>query len=335
VNRRAALIGALLATLETPATWPLALAAFLVRGGFVLVLVPIVVVPTAVGFANVFAPALGSIAFGSISTGLVVVSVAAALAVVAWIVLGGWLAAALEAEAAWMIARDADVRASADASAIAAHRERPTGTARVAARILVARLIADIPLAVVLAVGTVRVTMATYRELTSPLDTSTPIVLRVLRATPEVIAAVVVAWTLGEMLGAIAARRIALAGDGVGSGLRGALATCVRHPIASVIRFWLPTAVLLVFAIPWGMAAAWAWSAVDSTLDGAPDLLGILVVVGTFVIVWLAGLILIGIVSAWRGAVWTVSEVVREGTFGGSTDRRPGDWQADRSSATL
>jgi hypothetical protein len=334
VNRRAALIGALLATLETPATWPLALAAFLVRGGFVLVVVPIVVVPTPVGFANVFAPALGSIAFGSISTGLVVVSVAAALAVVGWIVLGGWLAAALETEAAWMIARDAEVRVLAGAPAVV-QRQRRLGTAGAAARILLARLIADIPLAVVLAVGTVRVVLVTYRELTSPLDTSTPIVLRVLRSTPEVIAAVVVAWTIGEMVGAIAARRIALAGDGVGTALRGAVATCFRHPIASVIRFWLPTAVLLVVVTVWGTGVAAAWSAVDSTLDGAPDLLRVLVVVGTFVAVWLVGLILIGVVSAWRGAVWTVAEVVREGTFGGSTDRRQGDWQADRSSATL
>jgi hypothetical protein len=293
------------------------------------------VVPTPVGFANVFAPALGSIAFGTISTGLVVVSVAAALAVVAWIVLGGWLAAALETEAARMIARDADVRALAGASAVGPERQRTTGTPAAAGRILAARLIASIPLTVVLAVGTVRVVLVTYQQLTSPLDTSTPIVLRVLRATPEVIAAVVVAWTLGEMVGAIAARRIALAGDGVWSGLRGAVVTCVRHPISSVIRFWLPTAVLLAVAIPWGMAAAWAWSTVDSTLDGTPDLLRVVAVVGTFVVVWLIGLILIAIVSAWRGAVWTVAEVVREGTFGGSTDRRPGDWQADRSSATL
>jgi hypothetical protein len=190
-------------------------------------------------------------------------------------------------------------------------------------------------LAVVLAAGTVRVVLVTYRELTSPLDTSTPIVLRVLRATPEVIAAVVVAWTLGEMVGAIAARRIALAGDGVGSALRGAVFACIRDPIVSVIRFWLPAAVLLAVVIPCGMAAAWAWSAVDSALEGTPDLLRILVVVGTFVVLWLVGLILVGVVSAWRGAVWTVVEAVREGTFGGSTDRRPGDWQADRSSATL
>jgi hypothetical protein len=320
VSRGAALTGALLATLRTPATWPLALAAFLVRGGLVLVVVPIVVVPTPVGFANVFAPALGSIAFGSISTGLVLASVAAALAVVAWIVLGGWLAAALEAEAAWMIAAGA---------------VRPAATTRVAARILIARLVAYIPLAIALAAATVRVVLVTYHELTSPLDTSTPIVLRVLRATPEVIVAVVVAWSIGEMVGAIAARRIALAGDGAGSALRGALATSLRHPISSMVHFWLPTAVLVAVVIPWGMGTAWAWSAVDSALDGTPDLPAILAVVGTFVVLWLGGLVLIALVSAWRGAIWTVAEVLREGTFGGSTERRPGDWQADRSSARL
>jgi hypothetical protein len=320
VSRGAALTGALLATLRTPATWPLALAAFLVRGGLVLVVVPIVVVPTPVGFANVFAPALGSIAFGSISTGLVLASVAVALAVVAWIVLGGWLAAALEAEAAWMIAAGA---------------VRPAGTTRVAARILVVRLVAFIPLAIALAVATVRVVLVTYHELTNPLDTSTPIVLRVLRATPEVIVAVVVAWSIGEMVGAIAARRIALVGDGAGSALRGALATSLRHAISSLVHFWLPTAVLVAIVIPWGMGTAWAWSAVDSALAGTPDLPAILAVVGTLVVLWLGGLVLIALVSAWRGAIWTVAEVLREGTFGGSTERRPGDWQADRSSARL
>jgi hypothetical protein len=323
MNRRAALVGALLATLDTPASWPLALAAFLIRGGLVLVVVPIVVLPTPVGFGNIFAPALGSIAFGSISTGLVAMSVAVALAVVAWIVLGGWLAAALEAEAAWMIAS----RAGGET--------RHGRTASVAARTLVARLVASIPLAVVLAAGTVRIVLVTYRELTSPLDTVTPIVLRVLRATPEVIVAVAVAWMLAEMVGSIAGRRIALAGDGVGAGLRGAVATIARHPIASLLRFWLPTAILLAIVIPCGMGAGWAWSRVESTLSGVPGLLEILVVVGMLVALWLVGLFLVGVVSAWRGAVWTLAEMHREGTFGGSTDRRSGDWRAEGSSARL
>ena len=49
MSRGAALTGALLVTLATPATWPLALAAFLIRGGILLVTLPIVVLPTPVG----------------------------------------------------------------------------------------------------------------------------------------------------------------------------------------------------------------------------------------------------------------------------------------------
>jgi hypothetical protein len=47
------------------------------------------------------------------------------------------------------------------------------------------------------------------------------------------------------------------------------------------------------------------------------------------------GLLLASVVCAWRAAVWTVADVARDGTFGGSADRRPGDWRSDRSSANL
>jgi hypothetical protein len=340
VSRGAALTGALLATLETPATWPLALATFLVRGGLVVVLVPIVVLPTPVGFGNIFAPALASIALGSVSVELVVASVGAALAIVGWIVLGGWLAAAFEVEAAWMIAGDADARsptASDERSGPPGPMElaRPAGTAWLAARILLARLVAFIPLAVVLAVGTVRIVLVTYRELTSPLDTSTPVVLRILRDTPEVIVAVIVAWTIGEMVSAIAARRITFAGDGVAPALRSSVVTCVRHPLVTLTRFWLPTIVLLAILIPYAAGAGSAWSAVDAVLDGSSDLPMIGPTVVLFVVLWLVGLVLIAVVSAWRAAVWTVAEMAREGTFGGSRDRQTGDWRTDRSSATL
>jgi len=45
--------------------------------------------------------------------------------------------------------------------------------------------------------------------------------------------------------------------------------------------------------------------------------------------------ILLGVACAWRAAIWTIAEAVREGTFGGSTDRRSGDWRTEGSSATL
>jgi hypothetical protein len=331
VTRGAALTEALLITLATPATWPLALGAFLVRGGIVLVTLPVVVLPTPVGLGNVLAPAITPIALGSVPQGVVVASVAVAVAVVAWIVLGGWLAAALEAEGARIVARDPDL---ADAGQDAAQVVTP-GAARVAWRILAVRLVALIPLAVALALGAVRVVAVTYDELVVPSDTTTPIVVRVVRAAPEVILVVAAAWILGEILGAVAARRIVLDGDRVGGALRGAGVRSVRHPLAALARFLLPTAALALVLVPTAIATGSAWEALGGALRSGSDPLTVVVTVVLFVGLWVAGLFLLAIVSAWRAAVWTVADLTAAGTFGGSTDRRPGDWRAGRTSARL
>ena len=84
----ATLSGSLLAVLDRPSTWPLALAGFLIRGGWLLVVAPIVVLPTAVGLANVIAPLLEDIAFGRRVGDLVVLIVLALVVVVGWL-LGG------------------------------------------------------------------------------------------------------------------------------------------------------------------------------------------------------------------------------------------------------
>jgi len=51
VSLGATLSGSLLAVLDRPSTWPLALAGFLIRGGWLLVVAPIVVLPTAEAFS--------------------------------------------------------------------------------------------------------------------------------------------------------------------------------------------------------------------------------------------------------------------------------------------
>jgi hypothetical protein len=170
----------------------LALATFLIRGGIVLVLLPIVVLPTTVGLGNTFGPTLQSVAFGSIPDQVIVVVGAVGVVALAWVIVGGWLAAALEAEGARMVAGDEEVVALGTAEALPAAEvadvanvaAMPTSTPQVAARILAARLIACVPLAVVLALGAIRLVLVTYRELTSPLEVSAPLALRVLRGTP-------------------------------------------------------------------------------------------------------------------------------------------------------
>ena len=54
-----------------------------------------------------------------------------------------------------------------------------------------------------------------------------------------------------------------------------------------------------------------------------------------FVALWIGGLALVGMTSAWRAAVWTLDVGYEARTFGGSTEPRPGDWKPDPQSATL
>ena len=328
-----ALSSGLLVTLARPATWPLALAAFLIRGGLILLVLPIVVLPSPVGIGDAVGPTLTAVALGGMPPEALIGGGAAIGLLVVWLIGGGWLAAALEAEAARIVASDDDIRAVVAPGS--SGRLNPRGGGRTAARILAARLIANIPLVLVLAWGSVRLVVVTYGELTSPGDVSTPIVLRVLLATPEVVAAIVLAWMVGELVGAVAARRIALAGDGIGRALVTAVGTCLRHPLSALARFWVPTLVLAVVLLPSAIAAGSAWSAAAANLEAIDDPLRALISVVALVFLWVVGLLLASVVCAWRAAVWTIAEVQRRGTFGGSPDRRPGDWRTEGSSATL
>ena len=336
MTRGAALLEALLVTLATPATWPLALGAFLMRGGIVLVTLPIIVLPTPVGAGNLVAPALTAIALGTLPPVVVAAAAISGVAVAGWLVLGGWLAAALEAEGARVVAANEDVRggpaeASGGASPAAA---QATPAGRVAVRILAVRLIALVPLAVALLWGSIRIVAETYRELTLPSETGTSLLVRVVKDTPDVLLAIALTWMLGEMVAAVAARRIALDGDGIHSGLRAGVVRTIRHPLTALVRFWLPTLALGLVVVLSAVAASSAWSAVGAAL-GPRDPFPVLVTVLLFVALWIAGLSLVAVVCAWRAAVWTIGDVAARGTFGGSTGRHPGDWRGDTSSATL
>ena len=137
------------------------------------------------------------------------------------------------------------------------------------------------------------------------------------------------------MVAAVAARRIALDGDGILAGLRAGVVRTVRHPLTALVRFWLPTLALGLVVVPSAVAASSAWSAVGAALGQRDDPFPLLVAVVLFVTLWIAGLFLAAVVCAWRAAVWTIGDVAARGTFGGSTDRHPGDWRRDKSSATL
>ena len=342
MSRGAALSEALLVTLATPPTWPLALGAFLLRGGIVLVALPLVVLPTPVGVANLVAPTVNAVAFGAIEPGIVVQLGGVVVAFVVWLLLGGWVAAALEAEGVRLVAADEEVGGE-DGPTMDADGDpgdspgfgRDPGRGTEAARILTVRLLADLPLALALVWASVRLILATYQELTAPGDLADPLLVRVITNVPDALILVALTWAIGEIVGADAARRIVLRRESVGSALAGGIGLLVRGPVGAIARFAVPLIALgLVIGVT-AFASSVVGGAVGSALDLGTDPGAMVASVVALVTLWLVGLSLIAVVSAWRAAVWTVAGLLAWGTFGGSRSSRPGDWRSGSSSATL
>lgn len=284
------MLAALVATLERPAWWSMALAAFLVRGGILLVLLPLVVLPTPAALATAFAPAIEGFAFGGLTAErlLLVLALGATL----FVVLGGTGLAG-----AWLDL--AQLREAAAEEDLRLGWEPAHGSAREA---LSLRLTAHLPTLAVLGYAVIRLVAAAYDELLSPGDTGTSIFLRVAERAADAVALLVVTWLAGETVGGLAARRAA-----AGARAREALWRALRQ-VASprgLATLLLTTAVLALALVPFLAAAGAAWRHMRSVLiaDAGPFSLGaaLLVLVAT----WILGLAVLGIVLAWRGAAWT------------------------------
>jgi hypothetical protein len=300
MSPRAALADALLITLATPATWPLALAAFLLRGGLLLVLLPIVVLPSPVSLANVLGPVLTTVVLSGVPVELAILVGVMALAAVVWVLGGGLIAAAVEAEGARMVAGRGDGLDRGTPS------ERGI-SGQVALRILTARLVAHLPTIVAFVWGAARLVSVAYRELTSPSDVVSPIVWRVLRGAPEVILVLVVIWAAGEIIGGLAARRIILGGVDVPRALGQAAGAMIRHPLVALVGFWVPAIGLALVLVPSALAAAVAWGAVRVAMGTSTNPIGPMLAVLAFVAIWTLGVLLIAVTTAWRAAVWSVA----------------------------
>ncbi len=312
----ATLLASFLITVSRPATWPLGLLGFLVRGGFVLVLVPIVMLPSAVGLANVVAPLIEDIAFGRRPDELATLAGVGLLVALAWLIGGGLIGAAAEADLVRRVFEDEEL---IDHGPSRITSERPGR----AWRVLVVRLIAHGPLVVALAWGALRIVTVTYRELTVPSDVTLPIALRIALGTPDAVAVIVLAWLVGEAVGALAARRVIVLGDGVAAALRGGLGRFLRAPLRGLSMAALTSALLVVVLAASGFAGSAAWDGVRGALAFDGDPVAILLLVAVFIGLFLGGLVLLAVVSTWRNAVWTVDLA---GTFGGSdpSDRGTG-----------
>jgi len=312
----ASAVAALLAVLERPSTWLLTLVGFLVRGGSLVVLAPIIVLPSAVGLANAIAPLVEDIAFGRQTAEVISAVVTATIGLAVWVLVGGLLAGATEVEA---------VRQTADALG-----HPPAQVARHAVwRVLGVRLVTLIPPLIALTWSTMRFVSVAYRELTVPSDVATPITFRILVGAPDALLALLLTWLFSEVVGGIAARRVVLAGRGVRRATGDAVRVAWRGLGRCLGLGLVSGAVLLAVIALAGLATGTAWAALRGALADGDSAVGTLALLVLFVGLFAGSLVIFGLTAAWRSAVWTVVAIDDErhtaGTFGGGADSRSGD----------
>ena len=280
----------LLAALGRPTWWLLAMASFLLRGGLLVLVLPIVSLPTAAGVANLIAPTVVGLVFGSPQT-LIALIAGTLLAVVAWLVGGGFVAAAIDVVLVEAVAQDDELDEPL--------QPRPGLALRAAA----VRLLAHVPTLVVLAWASVRIAVATYQELAAPGEAAIPLALRIAIRAPEAVLALTLAWVLAEASGGLAVRRLIVGRRLLGSVADGWL-DLVRRP-STIPTMLLTNGLLLAIVVLAGSVAAVAWNGLRLVIvdGGAPSAL--LLALIAFSLSWLAGAWLIGVATAWRQAAWT------------------------------
>ncbi|MCI0345218.1 MAG: hypothetical protein L0221_07190 [Chloroflexi bacterium] len=280
----------LLAAMSRPAWWLLAVAAFLLRGGLIVLVLPIVSLPTAAGLTNLAAPAVVSLVFGGPDS-LGVLLLGAGLAALTWLVGGGFVAAAIDVALVAEVARDDELDEPVT--------PRPGLTLRATAL----RLLAHVPTLVVLIWAAVRIAVAAYEELAAPGDAAVPMILRIALRAPEAVVALTFVWAIGEAIGGLAVRRL-VAGRDVVHALGDGWLALVRRP-TTLATMLLTNGALLGIVVLAGGVAAVTWNALRLVIiDGGTrsELAAALIV---FSLAWLAGAWLIAIATAWRQAAWT------------------------------
>jgi len=274
----------------------MALAAFLVRGGIVVVLLPLVSLPSAPALATALAPTIEALAMSR-------QSLEAALLGASVIGVGVGLALALAITGTWLdnaLAREAETAAELDLRIA----EVPPS----AWRTLAIRLVAHLPTLLALTYAVVRLVVVTYQELLSPGNPAVPIALRVIARAPDAIVIPAVAWLAGEAIGGLAGRRAA-EGESIGQSLRGAIRDGLRR--RGVATFVLTDAVVagvlvLLLAVV-GRAAEHVRVYLFDRVDDVSLAAALLLLVTT----WVLALAVLGAALAWRATAWTIEAAPR------------------------
>lgn len=300
-----------------PRLWTYALVAFLARGGLLVLALPIAVLPTFIGVANVLGPA--SVSAAGPSPRLLALIVAAIAAVAVLVLVGTVVAAAAETalHRATVAPDPEDVPGPAAPPGESFLVLAPSGGPRRAvARVVALRLLLLVPVAIVTALAVPAWIAVAYRELTLPSDVAAPLPVRVLAGAPAASVAVLVAWLVAETVGGFATRRAVLLGASVPRALGRGIADPLRAPVGTALTVLVALALTVLAVVPGAWAVSAAWDAARDVLTGDAGAAAVLAVALGLAAAWLTALVLAGIAAAARAVLMTAELLRRDGALG-------------------
>lgn len=289
-----------------------ALAGFLLRGGIVLLALPSVMLPSVIGIASVTGVDAISIA-GQPTTWLVGLIALAIVAAIAWLAVANLFGSLTDV---WLI------QMMLDPGQRTRHEGLPLPRMSLLLRLGAIRMICLAPLAIALAWAATRIFNATYDELTTPSNLTSPLPLRVVFAAGDAVAVVAFVWLATETIAAIAVRREVLAGGGTWRSLLGAAMEIVHRPISTlltVVVSYATSAVAIGLAL-FATSIAFDWCRIaarneepiavklgiggfSTERDFRPVVFAL--AIAALVVVWVAALAVSAVTSAWRSAAFT------------------------------
>lgn len=319
-----AMAAASIVALSRPRLWAFALLAFLARGGLVVLVFPMLVLPTFVGLSNIVGPT--SVTAAGPTPRLVALITAWVGVALGAIVVGTVVSAAAEVglyHAAVAPATGGAGSAVPPAEIAAPGQVVPPGETaalgqpwrRAARRIATVRLALLLPVAMALVAAVPAWVQVAYQELLLPTDLAIPLPLRVIAGAPVASMAVAAAWLLTEVFGGLAARRIALGGSSVAGAFRKAASDLGRAPISILLTLAVSIGGTLLVLVPASVLVGLAWGQARIALVDGTNAIDVIVATLLLVAAWLVCLGVAGIAAAWRSALWT-AELTRRARAG-------------------
>jgi hypothetical protein len=290
--------GAVVVSLVRPLAWALGLAGFLAGGGLLVVGGPILVLPTPAGVENALGAPVTSIAFGSPSTGLLLLIALGAAGLVI-LVLAATVAGAWTERNLIPVTLDG----AADEGILA---PLDVGTAPGTGRVAVIRLLGLVPVVVVALVAWPTLYAAAYHQLVLPDELVTPLPVRVLRDIPLPLAALAVTWLVSDAASAVGVRRLVLERRPVMAAFRLGWADLLRRPLRVLGTQVIGLSALAILLLPAMLAAMAGWVRVRAALADERDPLAVVATVVLWVAIWMGCLVLAGVGAAVRSAAWTL-----------------------------